>query len=140
MVGAVVLATFIVAPAAHADIIKIEGPDSCPGNIGAGICNGSNPFSLTGFLNGTVTFDINVPVLGGTEEWVLKNDTGSAITSFTFLFTGSTANNASCQIANSHSVTVTNWLNSCSISDSAGHTTALGGTQIGGAGQILTPS
>jgi hypothetical protein len=140
MAGAVALAIAIVAPSAHADIIKIEGPDSCPGNIGAGICNGSNPFSLTGFLNGSVTFTINVATLGGTEEWVLKNDTGSAITSFTFVFTGSTANNAACQIANSHGATVTNWLDSCSISDSAGHTTALGGTQIGGGGQFFTPT
>lgn len=138
--SAVALTAFLLlAPSANADIIKIEGPDGCPGNIGAGICNGSVPFSLSGFENGTVSFDINVPVLGGTEEWVLTNDTGSIVTSLSFVYSGSDANNASCQIADSHSVTVTSWLNACSIADSDGHTTSLGGTQIGGGGQFFTP-
>jgi PEP-CTERM motif-containing protein len=129
----------LLAPSANADIFKIEGPASCPGNIGSGLCNGNVPFSLTGFLNGSVTFNVNVPVLGGTEEWVLINDTGNPLTSFSFLFSGSQANNASCQIANSHGATLTNASNFCSIVDSLGHTTSLGGTQIGGGGQFFTP-
>ena len=141
LASAVVWAAMVLlAPAAHADIIKIEGDGSCPGNIGAGLCNGSNPFSMSAFLNGSLQFHINVPVLGGTEEWVLINDTGHAITSFSFVFSGSTANNAQCQIANSQSDTVANWLNSCSIVDSLGHTTTLGGAQIGGGGQYFTPN
>lgn len=138
--GAVALAaSFLLVPRAHADIIKIEGPATCPGNIGSGLCNGSVPFSLSGFLSGAVTFNINVPLLGGTEEWVLKNDTGHTVTSFSFVFTGSQADNALCQIANSNSVTVTNWLTACTIVDSLGHTTSLGGTQIGGGGQFFVP-
>ncbi len=70
---------------------------------------------------------------------MLINDTGHAVTSFSFVFTGSQADNASCQIANSHSITVTSWLNACSIVDSLGHTTSLGGTQIGGGGQFFVP-
>ena len=104
----------IIVPAS-ADIFKIEGPGSCPGNIGAGLCNGSVPFSLSLFLNGSLTLNINVPVLGGTEEWVFINDTGHAVTDLSFIFNGSYANNASCQIANSHGATVTNWFNACSI-------------------------
>jgi hypothetical protein len=140
IVGTLAIATLLLAPSANADIFKIEGPASCPGNIGSGLCNGNVPFSLTGFLNGSVTFNINVPLLGGTEEWVLQNDTGSTLTSFMFVFSGSQANNASCQIANSHGATLTNASNFCSIVDSLGHTTSLGGTQIGGGGQFFTPA
>ena len=139
-IAAVLMVSVLLTPTARADIFKIEGPSPCPGNIGSGLCNGSTPFSLTGFLDGSVTFNINVPVLGGTEEWVLQNDTGQTLTSFSFVFNGSVADNASCQIANSHGVTLTNSSNSCSIVDSLGHTTSLGGTQIGGGGQFFTPA
>ena len=140
VVAAAIVVSVLLTPTARADIFKIEGPASCPGNIGSGLCNGPTPFSLTGFLDGSVTFNINVPVLGGTEEWVLTNDTGATLTNFSFVFTGSPADNASCQIANSQGVTLTNPSNSCSIVDSLGHTTSLGGTQIGGGGQFFTPA
>jgi hypothetical protein len=132
-------AVSVMPTVSHADIFKIEGPATCPGNIGSGLCNGSVPFSFTDFRNGTITFNIDVPLLGGTEEWVLINDTGSTLTNFSFVFSGSQANNASCQIANSHGATLVNPSSQCSIVDSLGHTTSLGKTQIGGGGQYFTP-
>ncbi|HWZ31103.1 MAG TPA: PEP-CTERM sorting domain-containing protein [Bryobacteraceae bacterium] len=130
--AAVFGALFLFAPRVRADIFKIEGPGDCPGNIGAGLCNGNDPFSLVSFLSGAITFQPN----NGTSEWVLINDTGHLVTSFSFAFNGfngnnAVANNATCQIANSHAVTVMNdWLNGCSIVDSLGQTTHLGGAQI----------
>jgi len=135
-VVAALMVSVLLTPTARADIFKIEGPGPCPGNIGAGLCNGSTPFSLTSFLNGGTTFD----TANGTFEWVLQNDTGQTLTNFSFVFNGSVADNASCQIANSHGATLTNPSNTCSIVDSLGHTTSLGGTQIGGGGQFFTPA
>lgn len=130
VMSAVLFVVFMSASLGKADIFKIEGGAGCPGNIGSGLCASStSPFSLTSFLNGSLTFNIN-PADGGTQEWVLVNDTGSAVTSLSFIFNGGAANNASCQIANSHSDNVTNWLNACSVVDSTGQTTTLGGSQI----------
>lgn len=128
----VLVGVSILAPRASVDIFKVEGPASCPGNIGSGLfANSTTGFSLSAFESGTLNLNLNVASLGGTEDFVFVNDTGATATnlSFTFSFTP-LASNAQCQIANSHGVTVTSWFDACTVTDALGQSTSLGGAQI----------
>jgi hypothetical protein len=81
-------ASFILSPVAHADIIEIESRTGCPGSVGGGLCNGSNPYNLTVLLSGGITLS------SGTQKFVVEDTTGS----FTIHYTGSSGDNGSCQI------------------------------------------
>jgi hypothetical protein len=87
--GAMAFGAFLVlSPRAHADIFEIEAATACPGSVGGGLCNGSVPFSLTSLLGGGIT------VTSGTEKFVITDNFGT----FSFVFTGSSGDNGSCQI------------------------------------------
>jgi hypothetical protein len=128
-VGAVAIAAlFFMAPRAKADIIEVESATSCPGSLGGGLCNGSQPFLLSQLL----------PLLSqpgsigaGTQKYVVFNDIGNSFT-FTLQSNGQNntgiANNASCQINGGAS----SLFNGCSIVGANGSSTSLGTTQING--------
>jgi hypothetical protein len=44
-------ALLLLAPSARADIVEVEAATSCPGSIGGGLCNGSNPYNLNTLLS-----------------------------------------------------------------------------------------
>ena len=73
---------------AQADIIEVEAATGCPGSVGGGLCNGSVPFNLNTLLSGGIS------ITSGTEKFVVTDTTGS----FSFVYTGSSGDNGSCQI------------------------------------------
>lgn len=81
-------ALFLSAPRANADIVEVEAATSCPGSVGGGLCNGSVPFGLNSLLSSGIS------ITSGTEKFVVTDTTGS----FTFVYTGSSGDNGSCQI------------------------------------------
>lgn len=101
-----------LASSARADIIEVEAATGCPGSVGGGLCNGSNPFNLSTLLSGGIT------ILSGTEKFVVTDTTGS----FTFVYTGSNGDNGSCQI-NGGAVS---FFNTCLGTNSNGTTFFLG--------------
>ena len=78
----------LFAPYASADIIEVEAKTGCPGSVGGGLCNGSVPFDLTSLVGG------GIHNVSGTEKFVVEDTTGS----FSFVYTGSSGDNGSCQI------------------------------------------
>ena len=128
-VGAVMFAAFfLMVPRAKADIIEVEQAGGCPGSLGGGLCNGSQPFLLSQLL--TI---LSQPgsIGAGTQKYVVFNDIGNNF-SFTLLSNGQNgtgiANNASCQINGG----AKSFFNGCSIVGANGSTTGLGTTQING--------
>jgi len=82
-------ALLLLSPSAHADIVEVEAATSCPGSVGGGLCApGDVPFNLSTLLSGGIT------ISSGTEKFVVTDTTGS----FTFVYTGSSGDNGSCQI------------------------------------------
>jgi hypothetical protein len=73
---------------AQANIIEVEAATGCPGSVGGGLCNGSVPFNLKTLLSGGISNT------SGTEKFVVTDTTGS----FSFVYTGSSGDNGSCQI------------------------------------------
>jgi PEP-CTERM motif len=82
------VACFLMTPSARADIVEVEAATGCPGSVGGGLCNGSNPFDLNTVLNTAV------PGNPSAQKFVVVDTTGS----FTFVYTGSSGDNGSCQI------------------------------------------
>lgn len=128
-VGAIMLAAlFLMAPGAKADIIEVEQATSCPGSLGGGLCNGTQPFLLSQLLT---LLSQPGSIGAGTQKYVVFNDIGNNF-SFTLQSNGQNAtgiaNNASCQINGG----ATSFFNGCSIVGANGATTSLGTTQING--------
>jgi len=120
---------FAVAPSpARADIIEVEGATSCPGSLGGGLCNGSNPWLLTDLLA-----HLSAPnsIGNGTQKYVVTDNIANTF-SFTLLSTGQNntgvANNGACQVNGG----AQSFFSACSIVDSTGDATHLGGSQING--------
>ncbi len=89
VVAAMVFPTLLLmSSSARADIIEVEAATSCPGSVGGGLCNGSNPFGLNTVLNTAM------PGNPSAQKFVVVDTTGS----FTFVYTGSSGDNGSCQI------------------------------------------
>jgi hypothetical protein len=78
----------LLSPSARADIIEVEAATGCPGSVGGGLCNGIVPYNLATLLSGGIT------TLSGTEKFVVTDTIGS----FSFVYTGSSGDNGSCQI------------------------------------------
>jgi hypothetical protein len=127
--GAMAFSAFLVSsPSAHADIFEIEAATGCPGSLGGGLCNGTVPWLLSDLL----TF-LSAPnsIGNGTQKYVVTDNIANTF-SFTILSTGQNntrvADNGACQINGG----ATAFFNACSIVDSTGDTTTLGGGQING--------
>ena len=73
---------------AQANIIEVEAATGCPGSVGGGLCNGRVPFNLNTLLSGGISITISA------EKFVVTDTTGS----FSFVYTGSSGDNGSCQI------------------------------------------
>jgi len=88
-----VLAMFLAAPFAQAQIVSIQNPTSCGPSSQ---CLNGNPYGLSGILNGSTT--LTIPP-NGTPGWLVTNNTGSTITTITLVYSGSLASNAqmNCQ-------------------------------------------
>jgi len=84
----VLTALFLLSPSARADIVEVEAATGCPGSIGGGLCNGLVAFNLSTLLSGGIS------ITSGTEKFVVEDTSGS----FTFVYTGSSGDNGSCQI------------------------------------------
>lgn len=126
MGGVTLAALFLLAPHAHADIIEVEAATSCPGSLGGGLCNGSQPYDLSALL---VLLSQPNSIGSGTQKYVVFNDVGNTF-SFSLTSTGQNntgiADNAQCQINGG----AASLFNGCSIVGGNGATTTLGGTQI----------
>src|SRR6266568_1264390 len=126
MGGVTLAALFLLAPHAHADIIEVEAATSCPGSLGGGLCNGSQPYDLSALL---VLLSQPNSIGSGTQKYVVLNDVGNTF-SFSLTSTGQNntgiADNAQCQINGG----AASLFNGCSIVGGNGATTTLGGTQI----------
>ncbi len=126
MGGVTLAALFLLAPHAHADIIEVEAATSCPGSLGGGLCNGSQPYDLSALL---VLLSQPNSIGSGTQKYVVFNDVGNTF-SFSLTSTGQNntgiADNAQCQINGG----AASLFNACSIVGGNGATTTLGGTQI----------
>jgi PEP-CTERM motif len=122
------VALVLVAPRAKADIIEVESATSCPGSLGGGLCNGTQPFLLSQLL---ITLSQPGSIGAGTQKYVVFNDIGNSF-SFTLQSNGQNntgiADNASCQINGGASSV----FSGCSIMGANGSTTSLGTTQING--------
>jgi hypothetical protein len=81
-------ALLLLSPSAHADIIEVEAATGCPGSIGGGLCNGSVPYNLDTLIAGGIN------IVSGTQKFVVTDTTGS----FSFVYTGGSGDNGSCQI------------------------------------------
>jgi hypothetical protein len=82
------LASLLLSPSARADIVEVEAATGCPGSIGGGLCNGGVAYNLSTLLSG------GIGIISGTEKFVVTDTTGS----FSFVYTGSSGDNGSCQI------------------------------------------
>jgi hypothetical protein len=130
LVAVVFVILLIGSGRAKADIFEIEAATGCGGggSVGGGLCTSSDTaFDLSTLLSGGIS------ISAGTEKFVVYNDIGNT---FSLGFTGSTADNASCQINGG----AASFFNACTITDSLGQTTSLGGPQIGGGGKYFTPA
>lgn len=147
---------FLVIPSARADIFAVEKVgDTCGtppvlGSAGGGLCTlvGGTyvPYSLSALVGPSSGHGIggtggigyaylqSVAPGAGTIDFIVKDDFGSS-SGFSFTFTDGIADNAHCQLAGGTAI-----FSGCSITDSLGHTTSYGGTQIGGGGQYFTPA
>jgi len=145
----------LLSPSARADIFAVENVgDTCGtppvlGSAGGGLCtfNGTTyvPYSLSALVGPTSghgfggTEGIGYAYLqsvapgAGTIDFIVTDDYGTD-SGFSFSFTDGKADNASCQLKGGTAI-----FSGCSITDSLGHTTSDGGTQIGGGGQFFTP-
>jgi len=96
------LGVLLIAPHALADNIAIANATACSGTVPGGtICTngsgglvgtGGTPFSLSGIQNGTIVLQAVI----GTQTapvYQVVNDTGSTVTSFSFVFTGTLPSN-----------------------------------------------
>jgi PEP-CTERM motif-containing protein len=138
-------ALLLLAPSARADIFAVENVgDTCGtppvlGSAGGGLCffNGTTyvPYSLSALVGGGIGFSQLEAIAPGqgTIDFIVHDDFGTS-SGFSFTFTNGVADNASCQLKGGTAI-----FSGCSITDSLGHTTSLGGTQIGGGGQFFTP-
>jgi hypothetical protein len=81
-------ALLFLTSSARADIVEVESATSCPGSIGGGLCNGSTPFDLNVLLSG------GIALTSGTQKFIVTDTTGS----FSFVYTGDSGDNGSCQI------------------------------------------
>ena len=122
--GFVLLGCLLIAPHASADNIAIANATACSGTVPGGtICSGlggflgtgGTPISLTGIENGSITLSAVI----GTQTspvYAVVNDTGSTITSFSFVFTGALPSNQflDCQVNGGFSGS------SCTISGASG--------------------
>ena len=106
-------ALFLLAPGARADIVEVEAATSCPGSVGGGLCNGSNPYDAASFFGGGFTVGTV-----GTEKFVVTDKIGS----FSLLYTGASGDNGSCQI-NGGAAT---YFNNCTGKNGDGTTFSLG--------------
>jgi hypothetical protein len=79
---------FLLTSSARADIIEVEAATSCPGSVGGGLCAGSVAYNLATLVGGGIS---NV---SGTEKFVVTDTMGN----ISFLYTGSSGDNGSCQI------------------------------------------
>lgn len=102
----------LLSPSARADIVEVEAATSCPGSIGGGLCNGSVPYNLNTLLGGGIS------LISGTQKFVVTDTTGS----FSFVYTGSSGDNGSCQINGG----ATSFFNACSGLNSDGTVFSLG--------------
>jgi hypothetical protein len=82
-------ALLLLSPSSRADIVEVEAATGCPGSIGGGLCDGGSPFNLTTLLSGGITVGTV-----GTEKFVVTDTTGS----FSFVYTGASGDNGSCQV------------------------------------------
>lgn len=126
MGGVTLAALCLLTPHAHADIIEVEAATSCPGSLGGGLCNGSQPYNLSALL---ALLSQPNSIGAGTQKYVVFNNIGNTF-SFSMTSTGQNgtgmANNAVCQINGG----ATSLFNGCSIVSNTGQTTTLGGPQI----------
>jgi hypothetical protein len=124
--GVTLVAFFLLATRAKADIVEVEAATSCPGSLGGGLCNGSQVYNLSALL---VLLSAPNSIGAGTQKYVVFNDIGNT---FSFLLTSTgqnntgIANNAQCQINGG----AASFFNGCSIVGGNGQTTTLGGSQI----------
>lgn len=124
--GVTLVAFFLLATRAKADIVEVEAATSCPGSLGGGLCNGSQVFNLSALL---VLLSAPNSIGAGTQKYVVFNDIGNT---FSFMLTSTgqnntgVANNAQCQINGG----AASFFNACSIVGGNGATTTLGGPQI----------
>jgi hypothetical protein len=81
-------ALLLLPSSARADIVEVESATSCPGSLGGGLCNGGSPYDLTALLAGGIS------LVSGTQKFVVTDTIGS----FSFVYTGSSGDNGSCQI------------------------------------------
>jgi hypothetical protein len=125
------LLLLFVAGSARADIIKVEQDNGSCQNLTQAIanCNGSNPWQLSTLLQVLSAPNILDSLGEGTDVFRVTNNIGNSF-SFGLQSTGQNgtgvADNGSCQISGG----ATAFFNACMITDSLGHTTTLGGTQI----------
>jgi hypothetical protein len=126
--GLTLLLLSVLAPAARADIIEVEGATSCPGSLGGGLCNGSVPYELSALL---MSLETPGSIGNGTQKYVVTDDIGSGFT-FDVYSIGQNntgiANNGQCQV-NGGAMSL---FDACSITDNIGQTTSLRGPQING--------
>ncbi len=131
VVAVVFVILLIGSRRAKADIFEIEAATGCGGggSVGGGLCTSSDTaFDLSTLLSRGISISAGT----GTYKFVVYNDIGNT---FSLDFTGSTADNAQCQINGGAA-----WFfNACTVMDTLGQTTSLGGTQIGGGGKYFTP-
>jgi len=131
------VAILLLSPSAHADIFKTNGAVACPHTTQAvDSCpnNGSTPWQLSALITALEQPNILDSLGEGTDVFEV---TGLSSSSFSFTLTSTgqpaggnndtmVANNAQCQITGASS----SLFSSCSIVDSLGQTTSLGGAQI----------
>jgi hypothetical protein len=123
---AALVAAVSFATQASADIIEVEAATSCP--ITGGECNNGAPWQLSDLL----TF-LSAPnsIGNGTQKYVVTDNIANTF-SFKLTSTGQNntgvANNGACQINGG----AASFFNACSIVDSTGDSTHLGGSQING--------
>jgi hypothetical protein len=105
-------ALLLLPSSARADIVEVESATSCPGSIGGGLCKGGSPYDLTALLGGGIS------LVSGTQKFVVTDTIGS----FSFVYTGNTGDNGSCQIDGG----TTSFFSACKGTNSDGSTFSLG--------------
>jgi hypothetical protein len=105
-------ALLLLSPSARADIIEVQAATGCPGSVGGGLCNGSVPYNLSTLLSGGIS------IVSGTQKFVVKDTMGS----FSFVYSGSSGDNGSCQINGG----ATSFFNACTGTNRDGTGFSLG--------------
>jgi hypothetical protein len=90
----------------------MESATGCPGSVGGGLCNGLVPYNLSTLLSGGIS------ITSGTEKFVVTDTVGS----FSFVYTGSSGDNGSCQINGG----TTSFFSACSGHNTDGTSFSLG--------------